>query len=609
MVTGISLIGLLLMYSGTRALQNHSSEMIAEQLPFTLMLNNLSSKVTESIEVLNTFVLLSDKQQLAKRAELWKNDIFPLLAEITEHIETRQNPIKLASLSALSDRLKKLYVSQWWAEDVSQYIGNQPSLVIYQRDILPLYYRIQSALKGVHSPIQDHSQTNELRLVVSHTHLTLSETIHQLSEAILTGDLAYLTRFQLGSKKVQEQIAELKQFGSLNEDAKTLVDWIDGQYGIYVKYADKVLQMRQASDWNKGFYIIEMETEVLANDVKKMIIALQNEQIKNLEKNAKFAENASHLASIYALILILVCAITAASLTIFNSRRIVRQISQLKEAAQNIAQGKLDVIDVTYHDELGDLAKVFNKMQRTILRRRKKFVRERERLNDVVHVITHDIKSPLININGHADLLCQSISASVDKADLSMAHLSEMRESIEHIHSSTDRIDELIEGILELSSVVHKELNTKPLLFKNIIQDLLKINSHRLKTADVQLKSIPDTLLSDEFAIKFVVSTLLDNAIKYKEPLRALEIEISYQYDSAQQLSRMSIKDNGIGVDEQEGKSVFTMFSQGQEMSEGFGIGLACARSFAERLNGDLYYENNQHGVGVTFHFEFSTPS
>lgn len=602
-VTSISVIALSIMSFGNAVLHRHSVNVTSNLLPFTLMLNDLSENLSTSLQHLNSWVLLADENSKQARRVIWENDIFPLVEQATQHIQASNDSRRIEQLAALKSKLKALHTSQWWVEDVSQFIGNQPALVIYQRDLLPIYYRIKSALNGVTHPMKSTSHASELRLIVSDTHLLLSETIHQLSEAILTGDLTHLKRFKEGAEQVREYIVQIKDSPGLSNDAANLVSWIERQYSVYISLAEDVIQTRQASDWNRGIYIVRTETDILTKDIKQLLLEMQNLQIEALEKDTKWAEDATYKAFIVALSLVFICALAAAFLTIRNSRRIVRQIKQLKTAAQSIAQGKLDVIDVTYHDELGDLAKVFNQMQRIILRRRKKYVRERERLNEVVKIITHDMKSPLININGHAELIYNEFQQIQQNSEGMHNKFPEIEASQQHIKKSTQRIDELIRGILEYSATAYNEISLGEIAPKQIVQELLQINSHRLKNTQIKLHFLTDKLISDEFAFKFVISTLLDNAIKYQDPSRPLVIEIDSKLDVENNLIIFSIKDNGLGICNEDSELIFKMFEKADPSSEGFGIGLSCARSMAERLNGDIYYRNNPDHRGVTFFF------
>lgn len=604
-ITGISIVALIVMSISTAILYIHSSNIRTLQLPYTLELNALSHSVSESLDALNNFVLIGNPENETLRREIWSEKIHPSLQLIRDNIALSGTANERRKLDELSQKLNELNTSQWWVEDVSRYIGNQPSLVIYQRDLLPVYGQIQSALIGVQSSSRAGEPTDELKLAVSNTHLLLTETIHHISEVILTGEEGHLNRFRLGSEQVAGQIAELKRMRNSDPDVSRLINWIELRYQHYVRLANNVTETRQASDWNQALYIISEETEILTKQVKQILLEIQSTHIRNLESDAEWAESAT-LGSFYlALILLLVTMTTAIVLTGGNARRMVRQIVQLKHAAKDLAQGKQKMIEIVYDDELGELAKVFNQMQKIILRRRKKFIRERERLNEVIRIVTHDIKSPLINIGGHAGIMYDKLSqAAKDPAGLE-GKLPDIEACLHHVKLATGRIDELVNGILEFSKTVHSPVNLVKTPFKSIVEALLELNSSRLKDAQVSLSNLPEEIIGDEFATKFIVSTLLDNAIKYQEHSRPLILEISYKEDVKDELCCLSIKDNGQGIEPSKQGTVFKMFGQGDAQQEGFGIGLPCARSIAERLNGDIYFKNNDDQAGVTFFVEW----
>lgn len=604
-ITGISVTALLVMSISSAILYWHSSDITNKQLPYTLELNVLSESVTASLDSLNSWVLLGDKKHKQKRKMIWHDRIFPSLKIINTNIEQSEDIQQIKKLDQLNDKLNALYTSQWWVEDVTQFIGNQPSLVIYQRDLLPIYYRIQSALSGVAEANDNPSAENELRLTISNTHLLLSETIHQISEIILTGEIAHLSRFKQGAEKVAVHIQILKNQQQLNADAALLVDWIDRHYGIYINLANKVTEIRQASDWNQAIYIIDTETEGITNEVKQLLLEIQRSHIQKLENDMKWAESATFLAFILALALLFLTMTAAIFLVGGNARRMVKQIVELEMAAKELAQGRQNTIDIVYDDELGALAKVFNQMQKIIIRRRKKFVRERERLSEVVRIITHDIKSPLININGHSEMIYSQVMQSVDSPQTLNERVPEIESSLKYVKLSIRRIDELIGGILEFSSVVHKKIKLDNMQFRSSIDELLELNSSRLTGAQVNISNIPKELICDAFAFKFIFSTLLDNAIKYQSSERSLVLDIDFQLNLTNDLCTLSVKDNGLGISESQKDNVFKMFSRNKTDVDGFGIGLSCALSIAERLNGDIYYKNNSEGQGVTFFVEW----
>jgi len=599
-VSGIPIVALMVMSVSSMFLYWHTSDVTQKQLPFTLELNELSANVTESLDALSNWVLLGNKANVKKRQALWDKRIFPSLELIGSHIELSENLEQKQQFEDLNKALNALYISQWWVEDVTQYIGNQPALVTYKRDLLPVYYRIQSALSGVVAT-KGENPTSELKLTVSNTHLLLTETIHQISEIILTGETAYLKRFKNGASKVSQHIKILKNEKNLTPDAAILVTWIERQYQVYIKLANQVTLARQTADWNRAIYTILKETEPLTAQVKSSLLKIQDIHIRKLKTDTQWVENATFFAFLLALFLLLLTMTTAILLTGRNVRKIVKQVVELRTAAIDLAQGRQTMIEVEFDNELGDLANVFNQMQRIILRRRKKYVNERERLNELVRIITHDMKSPLINITGHSEIIHDELLEAFEEPSNLAKNIHEIESSLRYVKLSTQRIDELINGILDFSAAVDKEIKLTRVPLGFCIAELLELNSARLKDAKINLGNIPSEVFSDLFAFKFIFSTLLDNAIKYKSTDRNLKLEIYVILDLKDESWTLSIKDNGIGISEAQRPSVFKMFSRNKSHMDGYGIGLSCAKTLAERLNGDISFENNSDEIGTTF--------
>jgi signal transduction histidine kinase len=600
-VSGISIVALMVMSVSSMFLYWHMSDVTQKQLPFTLELNKLSANVTESLDALNNWVLLGNKANVKKRQALWNKRIFPSLELIDSHIELSESSEQKQQFADLNKALNALYISQWWVEDVTQYIGNQPALVTYKRDLLPVYYRIQSALSGIVETKGANTPTSELKLTVSNTHLLLTETIYQISEIMLTGEMAYLKRFKNGASKVSQHIKILKNEKSLTPDAAILVTWIERQYQVYIKLANQVTLARQTTDWNRAINVISTETEPLTAQVKSSLLKIQDTHIRKLKADTLRVENATFFAFLLALFLLLMTMTTAILLTGGNARKIVKQVVELRTAAIDLAQGRQTMIEVEFDNELGDLAKVFNQMQRIILRRRKKYVNERERLNEVVRIITHDMKSPLINITGHSEIIHDELLEAFEEPSNLAKNIHEIESSLQYVKLSTQRIDELIKGILEFSATVHKEIKLTRVQLRSCIAELLELNSARLKDVKINLGNIPSEVFSDLFAFKFIFSTLLDNAIKYKSIDRDLELDIYVKLDLKDESWTLAVKDNGIGISDSQRPSVFKMFSRNKSHVDGYGIGLSCAKTLAQRLNGDICFENNSDEIGTTF--------
>lgn len=606
LVSSLAMAALLVMVVTNAMVHRQSYNITEQQLPFTLKINQLGEDITESLSHLNHWVMVQNPNSKAKRQALWQEHIFPGLEQIRHDLKKEEFTQNGGQLDSLHSMVKQLYISQWWVEDVSNYIGNQPALVIYQRDLLPIYSQIQSSLNGIQPVNNDldnshHFDTTELQILVSNAHLMLSETMHQLSQVILTGETAHINRFREKTKQVSEQLEALSEQKIIAPDAQKLIVWINRKYRQYIDLANHITQIRQASDWNIGLWIADNETEKLTERIKAELATLQKKHIMQLQQQSNHFEKLSFAALLVAVLFFILSILWAYIFAHSQANKMTNKIEHLREAANNIAFGRQDLLEINYNDELDDLANVFNSMQTTILRRRQKFIRERERLNEIIRVISHDIKAPLINIKGHADAICEDIQEQTELPEELQLNL---QDSIAHISTASSRIDELISGILTFSEYMYFKVNLEKLDFTQVIEDIFSFNAHRMENVTVERQLIRESLYSDLFVVKFIISTLLDNALKYRHAKRPLILQLELSVNKDTELCYFSITDNGLGISTLKEDQVFKLFTKG-EHQPGNGIGLCCARSMAEKLAGDISFHHNPDDRGVTFVFQW----
>jgi signal transduction histidine kinase len=601
LVSSFAFVALLIQIYSNALLYRHLHNLTNNQLPFTMELNELGEDLNASLASLKNWVLLGDQESKKGREKLWLNHIEPTLSSLKLRIAKSGDSKQQILFEEMSASMRLLNSSQWWVEDVSNFIGNQPALVLYQRDLLPIYSHIQSALQGIDSPLVENDASTDLQLLVSNAHVLLSETMHQLSQVIITGEVTHINRFREHAHLISNHLEELAITSVLDEDAKKLALWISGQYNNYVNLAEKITQKRLASDWNQGLYILNYETIPLTEAILKSLLQLRQSQIQKLQADSQWTESTSFSALAVSIMLLLISAVWAIYYSLSHAQKLVDKINRLRMSARNVAQGKQMQLNVHFVDELDELAKTFNQMQMTLFRRRKKFVRERERLSEIIHIISHDIKAPLINIKGHTKLINNDLEDIKPVDQKQSESIIDMQESLKHIMFSSDRISILIKRILKFSSVIQQEIKMLPVNPKQIIQDLIVLNSARVHPEQLTLSNIPSEIISDVFSLQIIFSTLLDNAIKYQHPERELAIHISYEHIASLKLHKFLIVDNGLGILVADREKVFKLFVKSGTVNSGSGIGLANARSLAEKLNGDIEFYNNKNGEGVTF--------
>jgi PAS domain S-box-containing protein len=218
-----------------------------------------------------------------------------------------------------------------------------------------------------------------------------------------------------------------------------------------------------------------------------------------------------------------------------------------------------------------------------------------EELQDFVHVVSHDLKTPVVSIYGFSERLLRHYKTRLGETG---------RKYLEHIMSSATRIEALVSDLLTFSRigrVVPKiEKNPSSEIVKNVISDM----SARLNKNSVDLivaEGLP-TLWCDRERLHQVFQNLLVNAVKFTRETKAPKIEIGYE--GKEKFHQFSVRDNGIGIDPRDHEKIFEKFERlkdGQD-EDGTGLGLAIVKRIITSHGGEVWVESEK-GKGATFHF------
>jgi signal transduction histidine kinase len=249
-------------------------------------------------------------------------------------------------------------------------------------------------------------------------------------------------------------------------------------------------------------------------------------------------------------------------------------------------------------------------------------VRERTadlgRANDEIqrfaYIVTHDLRAPLVNIMGFTSELEASLAPIQGYIEsdgpLKDQHLEQARaaavedlpEAIGFIRSSTRKMDGLINAILKLSRegrrTLKPELVDVELLLLNVADNIQHQLTEAGGTLEIEGKVAP--IITDKLSLDQIFGNLLDNAVKYRDPNRPLELKIRIGNELDRRIY-VAIGDNGRGIAKQDHDRVFDLFRRsGTQDQPGEGIGLAHVRGMARNLGGDIML-TSELGRGSTF--------
>lgn len=234
-----------------------------------------------------------------------------------------------------------------------------------------------------------------------------------------------------------------------------------------------------------------------------------------------------------------------------------------------------------------------------------------EELESVLYVTSHDLRAPLVNIQGFGnelsrscDLIHSALRDKVKAADISEEVLTvlnkDVPEALGFILSSATRMDSLLSGLLRLSRLGQASVNIEPLDMNAMLTEVTKSMEYQVKEAGatVDIESLPPCL-GDASQINQVFSNILDNALKYLDESRPGMIRIYAKVEDGQCV--YCVEDNGAGIAPEHQRKIFEIFHRLEpDRKSGEGLGLTIVRHILDRHNGKVWVES-EPGKGSRF--------
>ncbi len=234
-----------------------------------------------------------------------------------------------------------------------------------------------------------------------------------------------------------------------------------------------------------------------------------------------------------------------------------------------------------------------------------------QEMETLINVVSHDLRSPLVNIQGFSKELsdsCNRLRHTLRQSGTGgdslgdAAHLldEEIPEALHYIRAGAEKINCVLSGILRFSRLDRISLNTERLNVNSMVSGIATVMEFQLKEKGVLLKvdDLPHCM-GDEILLNQVFSNLIENAYKYLDPHRLGVIHISGKIKD--EMSIYAVQDNGIGIQEEYQGKIFEMFHRlNPHEGSGEGLGLTIVRRIVERHKGEVCVES-EFGVGTTF--------
>jgi signal transduction histidine kinase len=215
-------------------------------------------------------------------------------------------------------------------------------------------------------------------------------------------------------------------------------------------------------------------------------------------------------------------------------------------------------------------------------------------LTQFTYTVSHDLKSPLVTINGYLGYIEQ---------DAQSGNMERLQNDTRRIREATNKMHTLLTELLELSRIGRLMNTPESVPFDEIVREAVDVVHGQLDSRGVTVQTQPNLPIvhGDRQRLIEVLQNLLDNAAKYMGSQKNPLIVIGQQEEENGNPIYF-VKDNGIGIAPEYHERIFGLFNKLDATTEGTGIGLALVKRIIEVHGGRIWVES-ERGQGSTFYF------
>lgn len=272
----------------------------------------------------------------------------------------------------------------------------------------------------------------------------------------------------------------------------------------------------------------------------------------------------------------LMSIIIGSVLFLFLGKFMVNPIKKLSKATEKITTGDFDIeLESNRIDEMGILISNFNTMAKEL--KSIKIFR-----NDFISDISHEFRTPLTSIAGYTKLLrgCNE---------------DERREYIDIIIEETNRLSILTTNILTLNKIDNQNISTQieDFIIDEQIRKAIVLLENKWVDKNIELEIDLENIqyTGNQNLMSQVWINLIDNAIKFSPKGEIIEIRLYKEQENIV----FSIKDNGVGIPEEDQKRIFEKFYKGDKSrnTDGNGLGLSIVKRIVDIHQGQILLESS----------------
>jgi signal transduction histidine kinase len=221
-----------------------------------------------------------------------------------------------------------------------------------------------------------------------------------------------------------------------------------------------------------------------------------------------------------------------------------------------------------------------------------------QELESFIYIVTHDMKTPVVNLQGLVSLIEQDHASDLPKP---------VADYLARLRRNAERLEQLLHDLLEYPRRLRVVGPLEPHPVGPVVQAAADGLLELARARGVEVAIAPDlpTASCDPKRLQQVFHNLLENAIKHSAAAPGARVEVGWARTS--EGPRFHVRDNGPGIPKDQVNDVFKLFHRVPgTASDGTGIGLAVARQLVEAHGGEIWCESTP-GEGACFYFRLAS--
>ncbi|QXP53101.1 ATP-binding protein [Cellulophaga sp. HaHa_2_1] len=214
---------------------------------------------------------------------------------------------------------------------------------------------------------------------------------------------------------------------------------------------------------------------------------------------------------------------------------------------------------------------------------------QNQELSEYAHVVSHDLKAPLINIHTLIGWFMDDHKETLGE---------ELLNPLNQVLFNVERMDFLIKGILDYSTIDRMETQDAQIDFNVMLKEVLETILIP-DTTTIKIQENLPTLFGNAWRYKQIFQNLIQNAVRYSDKEQG-NIEVGFVEKG--DFYEFFVKDNGIGIKADYFERIFKIFTKLESTGSSSGIGLSIVKKIVTFCKGTIWLESEE-GVGTTFYF------